>query len=145
MSVPAETWQLPEISPRAFQHPADRAATAALQQVPYLDQVVKRLIQLGYERALRQANLGASVRPGRLPLLAGLPLMAIRTALLEWFRAAELSCDRAAALVTRDPLAVCRSLMTIAGGESAQDLNLDAFIAQATDYSEKGRGMDRLS
>src|SRR6266446_1285728 len=65
MSVPAETWHLPDISPRAFQHPADRAATAALQQVPYLDQVVKRLIQLGYERALRQANLGASVRLGQ--------------------------------------------------------------------------------
>ena len=238
MSLPAETWQLPEISPRAFQHPADRAATAALQQVPYLDAVVKRLIQLGYERALRQANLGASVRLGdqqlphiwvlhrevfhvldvrevpdlyltqypmanaatfgvgqpvvvlfselvrlldedalravlaheaahvlsehvlyqtallilvrlssaaRLPLLAGLPLMAIRTALLEWFRAAELSCDRAAALATRDPMTVCRSLMTIAAGEAAPDLNLDAFIAQAAEYSEKGRGMDRLS
>jgi Zn-dependent protease with chaperone function len=238
MSVPAETWQLPDISPRAFQHPADRAATAALQQVPYLDAVVKRLIQLGYERALRQANLGASVRLGqeqlphiwvlhrevfhvldvpevpdlyltqyplanaltfgvgqpavvlnselvrllderglravlaheaahvlsehvlyqtallilvqltsaaRVPLLAGLPLMAIRTALLEWFRAAELSCDRASALVTRDPLAVCRALMTIAAGEAVNELNLDAFIAQATEYSEKGRGMDRLS
>ncbi|MFL5886290.1 MAG: M48 family metallopeptidase [Thermoleophilaceae bacterium] len=238
MAVPAETWKLPQISPRAFQHPADRAATAALQQVPYLDQVVKRLIQLGYERALRQANLGASVRLGeqqlphiwvlhrevfnvldigevpdlylsqfpianagtfgvgqpvvvlnselvrlldenalravlaheaahilsehvlyqtatiilisltnaaRLPLLAGLPLMAIRTALLEWFRAAELSCDRAAALATRDPMVVCRALMTIAAGEEAENLNLDAFIAQATEYSEKGRGMDRLS
>jgi Zn-dependent protease with chaperone function len=238
MTVPAETWRLPEISPRAFQHPADRAATAALQQVPYLDQVVKRLIQLGYERALRQANLGASVRLGqqqlphiwvlhrevfhvldipevpdlyltqypmanaatfgvgepvvvlfseivrlldedalravlaheaahvlsehvlyqtallillrlssaaRLPLLAGLPLMAIRTALLEWFRAAELSCDRAAALATRDPMTVCRSLMTIAAGEAAADLNLDAFIAQGAEYSEKGSGMDRLS
>src|SRR5436305_650291 len=237
MSVPAETWQLPEISPRAFQHPADRAATAALQQVPYLDAVVKRLIQLGYERALRQATLGSAVRlgdsqlpeiwvlhreifhvldipevpdlymtqfpmanagtfgvgkpvvvvfselvrllddaglravfaheaahilsehvlyqtamdilirlssAGRLPLLAGLPLLAIRTALLEWFRAAELSCDRAAAITTRDPLAVCRSLMTVAAGESAADLNLDAFISQAGEYSEKGRGMDRL-
>jgi len=71
--------------------------------------------------------------------------MAIRTALLEWFRAAELSCDRAAALVTRDPLSVCRALMTVAGGEATKELNLDAFIAQAADYSEKGRVMDRLS
>ena len=45
-------------------------------------------------------RLGSSMR---LPLLAGLPLLAIQLALLEWFRAAELSCDRAAALVTRDP------------------------------------------
>ena len=34
-------WKLERISPRAYQHPADRAATAALQKVPYLDQVVR--------------------------------------------------------------------------------------------------------
>jgi len=38
---------------------------------------------------------------------------------MEWFRAAELSCDRAAALVIRDPLAVCRTLMVIAAGAEA--------------------------
>ncbi len=231
-------WKLEAISPRAYQHPADRAATAALHKVPYLDEVVRKLISLGYERALRAFSLGSSVRLGqqqlpaiwvlhrqvfnsldlepvpdlymtqfplanaytigtdkpivvlnselvrildedgrrvvlaheaahvhsdhvlyqtallilvqigssvRLPLLAGLPLFAIRLALLEWFRAAELSCDRAAALVTRDPNAVCRTLMTIAAGEAAEDLNLDAFIAQGMDYSEKGSGMERLT
>ena len=231
-------WKLEGISPRAYQHPADRAATAALQKVPYLDEVVRKLIALGYERALRAFSLGSSVRLGqeqlpgiwvlhrqvfntldmervpdlymtqfplanaytigtdkpivvlnselgrilddngrrvvlaheashghsdhvlyqtaliillqigssvRLPLLAGLPLFAIRLALLEWFRAAELSCDRGAALVTRDPTEVCRSLMTIAAGEAAEDLNLDAFIAQGMDYSEKGSGMERLT
>ena len=75
----------------------------------------------------------------RLPILAGLPLMAIQLALLEWSRAAELSCDRAAALVTRDPQAVCRALMTITAGEAADDLNLDAFIAQGMDYEREGR------
>jgi Zn-dependent protease with chaperone function len=80
-----------------------------------------------------------------LPALAGLPLMAIRLALLEWFRGAELSCDRAAAIVTRDPLAVCRALMIIAAGESAAELNLDAFIAQAMDYDTGGRGLERLT
>ena len=75
----------------------------------------------------------------RLPIFAGLPLLAIRTALLEWSRAAELSCDRAAALVTRDPMAVCRDLMTIAGGEAVDELNLDAFMQQGLDYDEKGR------
>src|SRR6185437_13830189 len=142
-------------------------------------EVVRKLIALGYERALRAASLGASVRLGQeqlphiwvlhrecfnvldigdvhpvvvlnselvrilddagrravlaheaghvhsdhvlyqtaltillrlgtrgLPALAGLPLVAIRLALLEWSRGAELSCDRAAAIVTRDPLAV---------------------------------------
>src|SRR3954467_117738 len=65
MGVPDTSFQLKGISPRALQHPADRAATAALHQVPYLDQVVRKLIQLGYERALRQAYLGSSVRLGQ--------------------------------------------------------------------------------
>src|SRR3954452_248577 len=236
MAVPDTTYQLKAISPRAFQHPADRAATAALHQVPYLDQVIKKLIQLGYERALRQAYLGSSVRLGqeqlphiwvleravfnvldlaevpdlyvtqmpianaftigagdpiivlnselvklldtdglraviaheathvlaehvlygtalqillglsaRLPLLAGLPLMAVRAALLEWSRAAELTCDRGAAVVTRQPMAVANSLMALAGGQAASDLNLDAFIAQGLDYREKGSGLERLT
>ncbi len=235
---PEAAWKLERISSRAYQHPADRAATAALAKVPYLDQVVRKLIELGYERALRAASLGAAVRLGqeqlpriwvlhrqvfntldmekvpglymtqfpyanayaigtekpivvlnselvrildddgrrvvlaheaahihsdhqlyrtallillmigsgaRLPLLAGLPLLAIQMALLEWSRAAELSCDRAAALVTRDPQAVCRALMVIAAGEAADDLNLDAFIAQGMDYSVGGSGLDRLT
>jgi Zn-dependent protease with chaperone function len=237
MALPVEAWKLEGISPRAYQHPADRAAAAALQKVPYLDDVVRKLIALGYERALRAAALGASVRLGqqqlpqiwvlhrqcfnaldiekvpdlyltqfpmanaatigidkpvvvvnselvrildddcrravlaheaahvhsghvlyqtaliillrlgrsaRLPLLAGLPLLAMELALLEWFRGAELSCDRAAAIVTRDPLAVCRSLMVISAGEAAEDLNLDAFIAQAMDY-EEGTGVEKLT
>jgi Zn-dependent protease with chaperone function len=238
VTYPVEAWKLEGISPRAYQHPADRAATAALQQIPYLDQVVRRLIALGYERALRAASLGSAVRLGeeqlpgvwvlhrqvfraldvddvpdlyltqyplanaytigtdkpivllnselirlldddgrrvvlahaaahvhsdhvlyqtallillriggsvRIPLLAGLPLLAIRFALLEWFRATELSCDRAAALVTRDPQAVCRALMVIAAGEAASELSLDAFIAQGTDYQEGGKGLERLT
>ncbi|MEA2256053.1 MAG: hypothetical protein QOG35_2098, partial [Solirubrobacteraceae bacterium] len=65
MTLPAGAWKLEGISPRAYQHPADRAATAALQKVPYLDEVVRRLISLGYERALRAASLGAAVRLGQ--------------------------------------------------------------------------------
>ncbi len=237
MAHPAEAWKLENISPRAYQHPADRAAGAALAQVPYLDQVVRKLVALGYERALRAASLGSAVRLGQeqlpgiwvlhrqvfhtldvedvpdlyltqyplanaytigterpivvfnselvrllddegrrvvlaheaahvhsdhvlyrtallillrigagpLPLLAGLPLLAIRLALLEWARATELSCDRAAALVTRDPQAVCRALMVIAAGEEAASLNLDAFVAQGAEYEESGSGLERLT
>jgi hypothetical protein len=87
-------------------------------------------------------RLGASAR---LPLLAGLPLLAIQLALLEWSRGAELSCDRAAALVTRHPLAVCRTLMVLAAGEAADQLNLDAFITQAMDYDERGSGLDKIT
>ncbi len=238
MALPAEAWKLPGISPKAYQHPADRAATAALGRVPYLDEVVRKLVSMGYERALRAASLGSAVRLGerqlpriwvlqrevfntldvepvpdlyltqfplanaytfgsgrpvvvlnselvrllddegrravlaheaahvhsdhvlyqtaliillrigssaRLPALAGLPLLAIRLALLDWFRAAELSCDRAATLVTRDPEAVSRSLMVISAGEAAADLSLDAFLAQAMEYEEGGGGVERIT
>src|SRR5260370_5817680 len=60
--LPQKGYQLKEISPRAFQPPADKAATAALKSVPYLDTVVRKLIELGYERALRQSYLGSAVR-----------------------------------------------------------------------------------
>jgi Zn-dependent protease with chaperone function len=236
MGLPVEGYRLTDISPKAYEHPADRAATAALASVPMLDQVVRKLIEFGYERALRQAYLGSSVRlgpdqlpevwrvyeqvlatldmpetydlyvtqvpvanamtigsekpiivmhsalvnlldeegwrtvlahevahilsdhvlyrtglqillnltVGRLPLLAGLPLMAVRMALLEWSRAAELSCDRAAVLVARDPLAVCRTLMSITSGMDPEKLNLDAYLVQAGEYREGGKGFDRL-
>ena len=64
-----EDQRLKDISPKAYEHPADRAATAALQSIPMLDTVVRKLIEFGYERALRQAYLGASVRlgPEQLP------------------------------------------------------------------------------
>lgn len=239
MTLPVEGYQLTQISPKAYEHPADAAATAALASIPMLDQVVRKLIELGYERALRQAYLGASVRIGpdqlpdlyrlyeqvlatldmpdeyplyitnqpvtnamaigagrpiivlnsglvnlsdhdetlkvvlahecghilsdhvlyrtalvillnltgaaRLPLLAGLPLLAVRYALLEWARAGELTCDRAAALVVRDPLPVCRTLMRLAGGAATDKLDLDAWLRQATDYDEGGSGIDKLT
>ena len=56
MALPAEVWKLDDISPKAYQHPADRATTAALANVPYLDQVVRKLVALGYERSLRTAS-----------------------------------------------------------------------------------------
>ena len=63
--------------------------------------------------------------------IAGLPLMAVKLALLEWYRAAELSSDRAATLVNRDPLVTCRTMMVLAGGVRSSKLDLDAFIRQA--------------
>jgi hypothetical protein len=74
-----------------------------------------------------------------------LPLFPLRAALMEWFRAAELSCDRASALVTRDPLTVCRTLMVIAAGAQAEHLDLDVFMRQSSEYREKGSGLERLS
>ena len=73
-----------------------------------------------------------------------MPLLAVQHALLEWSRATELTCDRAAAIVTRDPRAVCKMLMTMSAGAKADDLNLDAFMRQAMEYTETGEGLDRL-
>ena len=82
---------------------------------------------------------------GRIPALAGLPLIAIRSALLEWSRAAELSSDRAATLVNRDPLITARTLMVLAGGVGSKRLNLDAFLKQGQDFHEWSSAWDRLS
>jgi Zn-dependent protease with chaperone function len=238
MTTLPEDQRLVGISPKAYEHPADRAATAALQSIPMLDTVIRKLIEFGYERALRQQLLAASVRlgedqlpgtwadwnavcarldlpqrydvyltqfpfanaaaigagtpmvlvnsrtidlldelevrtvlgheaghvlsdhvlyttalvillelsgVGRLPLLAGLPLLGVKYALLEWFRAAELSCDRAATLVTRDPLATCRTMLVLAGGMPSRKLNIDAFMRQATEYEDWASGWDRIN
>jgi Zn-dependent protease with chaperone function len=80
-----------------------------------------------------------------MPVMAGLPLVAVRLALLEWFRASELSCDRAATLVNRDPLVTSRTLMVLAGGIKSKKLNLDTFLKQANEYEEWEPGWDRLS
>ena len=46
----------PGISPRAYEHPADRAALVALRSVPGFDQVVRKLFGLVGDRALRLAH-----------------------------------------------------------------------------------------
>ncbi len=81
----------------------------------------------------------------RLPFFAGVPLLAITLALREWSRAAELSCDRAATLVTRSPMTTCQTLMVIAGGAASRKLSLDAFIRQANEYEDWEPGWDKLS
>ncbi len=234
VSLPAEGYQLKGISSKAYEHPADRAATAALQAIPRLDTVLRKIIEYGYERALRRSILGSAVRLGedqlahvwraharayatldlepvpdlyltqhplanaltvgagrpvvvvhselvqlldseqlrgvfaheaghvlsdhvlyrtalvivlQISSLPGIPvpLFPLRIALMEWFRAAELSCDRAAALVIRDPLAVCRTLMVMAAGAEASNLDLDVFMRQGQDYREKASPFDRFS
>ena len=234
-TLPEDVKPYPGISSKAYEHPADRAATAALKAVPMLDTVVRKLIEWGYERALRQSFLGDSVKVGEhqlpdlwashtgvckildmpdvydlyvtwgvlggaqaigagkpmvvmdsglleklgpgeqrvvlahevghilsdhvlymtalnillsstmnMPFLLGLPIRAVRTVLLEWYRAVELSCDRAATLAVRDPRIVCRTLMVIGGGLPAEKLNLDAFMTQAMEYEAWDDPSDRV-
>jgi Zn-dependent protease with chaperone function len=233
-ALPEAIEPYPGISSRAYEHPADRAATTALKSIPMLDVVVRKLVEFSYERALRQMFLGNSVkvserqlpelwtsyqgvkrildmpgdydlyvssalywnavtigssRPmivvgsnlhqqlgpgeqrvilahelghilsdhvlyntaltillsagGNLPLL-GLPVRAVRAVLLEWRRAAELSSDRAAVLAVRDPQVVCRALMVVAAGLPADQLDLDAFMAQAMEYENWEDRHDRI-
>jgi Zn-dependent protease with chaperone function len=235
MALPDEIRPYIGISPKAYEHPADRAATAALKAIPMLDTVVRKLIEWRFERARRQFFLGNSVKvserqlpdlyashanvcrildmpdtydlyvtrgvrglamaigsgkpmividadllqllgPGEqravlahevghilsdhvlymtaldillsagggLPLGLGLPLRAVEAVLLEWYRAAELSCDRAATVAVRDPQIVCRMLMVTAGGMPADALDLDAFMAQAMEYENWDDPTDRV-
>ena len=76
--------------------------------------------------------------------LAGVPLLGLYYALLEWSRAAELTADRASALVVADPLVPCRTLMRLDGGP-VEGLNLDAFIRQATEYASEDDPFARWS
>jgi len=223
------------ISAKAYEHPADRAATAALRAIPMLDTVVRKLIEWQYERALRQLYLGSSIKvseqqlpelwrahegvsrildmpdhydlyvssgvlggaqvvgtgkpmividsdllqrlgPGErrvvlahelghilsdhvvyvttlnvllsvgngVPFFLGIPFRAVRAVLLEWYRATELSCDRAATLAVRDPRIVCSTLMVTAAGLPVEQLNLDAFLTQAMEYESWDDPSDRV-
>ena len=69
--------------------------------------------------------------------LGGLMLYPIQIALLRWDRASELSSDRAALLVVKNPQIVLNTLMKLAGGSAnKKELNIDAFIKQAEDYEK---------
>jgi hypothetical protein len=57
---------------------------------------------------------------------------------------AELTADRAAALVTNDPMVPMATLMRIAGGP-VKDMKLEAFIRQATEYQEEPSALARYS
>jgi hypothetical protein len=61
-------------------------------------------------------------------------------ALFEWFRKAELSCDRAGLLVEQGLDAAMRSLMKLAGGSHLAEMNPVAFLEQAREH-EGGGGM----
>jgi Zn-dependent protease with chaperone function len=234
-NLPETVEPYPNISSKAYEHPADRAATAALKAIPMIDPIVRKLVEWGYERALRQFYLANSVKVsdhqlpelwaahtgvcrvfdipdvpdlyvnanvpsvaftagsgkpiivmnstvlqqlgpgehralsghelghvlsdhvmyatalniilrigGSMPFILGVPFRAVEAVLLEWYRAAELTCDRAAVLAVRDPRIVCRLLMVVAGGMPADQLNLDAFMAQAMEYENWDDPTDRI-
>ncbi|MGE3802639.1 MAG: M48 family metalloprotease [Candidatus Kapaibacterium sp.] len=54
----------PDISPKSWQHPADRAALAALKKVPGLDMLLQKVVGGTTERSLRLLHLASAVRVG---------------------------------------------------------------------------------
>ncbi|WP_326690413.1 MULTISPECIES: M48 family metallopeptidase [unclassified Streptomyces] len=70
--------------------------------------------------------------------LGNVAIMAIVTALREWFRKSELSADRAGLLVGQDLQASMRGLMKLAGGNHLHEMNVDSFLAQAEEYESGG-------
>ncbi len=77
-----------------------------------------------------------------LPFLAGIALLPIKLALLEWYRKSELSADRAGLLASQDPVAAMRVFMKLAGGGDMAEMDLDAFMQQAREYEESGGPLD---
>ncbi|MFC4035471.1 M48 family metallopeptidase [Streptomyces polygonati] len=223
--------RFPDISSRAYEHPADRSALVALRKLSGFDTVFKALSGLLPERSLRLLFLSDSVRVSdeqfghlnamlrdacyildleKSPLLyvsqnpvpnamcigmdepiivlttglvelldeeemravighevghalsghsvyrtillfltslalrvAWIPLgnlavLALVTALREWFRKSELSADRAGLLVGQDVRASMRGLMKLAGGNHLHEMNVDAFLKQADEYEAAG-------
>jgi Zn-dependent protease with chaperone function len=79
-----------------------------------------------------------------LPAL-GLIALPVQLALLEWYRKAELSSDRAGLLATQDSLASMRLFLKFAGGTPTDDeTNLDEFLVQAQEYEEAGGALDTI-
>ena len=223
--------RLAQISPRAYEHPADRAALSALRKVRGFDQMLRWLSGLFAGRSPRLLALASTVRvderqfptvyrlvqdaasildlpevpeafvtcdPGPnartvgidhpfLMLSSGLidlldeeelrfvvghevghilsghavyrsmldqllvlsrrifflpvgylGLRALLTALEEWYRKSELSCDRAGLLAGQDPAAALRAQMKLAGGSRLAEMDITAFLDQAREYDAQG-------
>ena len=217
------------ISPRAYEHPADRGAMAALRAVPGVSEVLKAVSGLFTERGERLLALASAIRvgPNQYPKLdklrndcaetldldtvpnlfvarspeaqaltigidepfivlstglvesmdteslrfvighemghvlsghavlrtvllrllnlqmtmswlpaGALALRAAIAALREWFRKAELTCDRAGLLCAQDPAAALRAHLYLAGATDLTQIDIPSFLQQAKEYEE---------
>ncbi len=66
--------------------------------------------------------------------VSALGIRAIIAALREWYRKAELSCDRAGLLCSQDPTAALRAQIQVAGGIDPARIDIPSFLQQATEY-----------
>ncbi|OZM70500.1 Zn-dependent protease [Amycolatopsis antarctica] len=230
--------RFPGISPRAYEHPADRGALATLRAVPGFPQVLKATAGFFSERGERLMALASAIRVGptqypdidrlrhecaealditpvpnvfvaREPVanaytigmdepfivlstglvelldqdglrfaighemghvlsghavyrtmllrlismqlsmswtpVSALGLRAIVAALKEWYRKAELSCDRAGLLCGQDPAAALRAHILIAGGIDPAQVDIASFLRQAEEYDSVDDIRDSLN
>jgi Zn-dependent protease with chaperone function len=92
------------------------------------------------------AEILLNVSLAALPILAGIALLPIRLAILEWSRKSELSSDRAGLLGSQNIMVAQQLFMKMAGAyrgalESGQ-MSLDPFVAQANEYVTSNEGID---
>jgi hypothetical protein len=60
----ADTYRLEAISPEAYRHPLDRAATVALERIPHFDSVMRRILGIGGDRVAHANLMAGAVRLG---------------------------------------------------------------------------------
>ncbi len=94
-------------------------------------------------RTMLDHLLALSRRVFFLPL-GYLGLRALVTALEEWYRKSEISCDRAGLLAGQDPSAALRAQMKLAGGAALPDMDITEFLAQAREYDATGSLRDSV-
>jgi Zn-dependent protease with chaperone function len=91
------------------------------------------------------ANLLILAGISSLPFPVGLGLLPFRLALLEWYRKAELSSDRAGLLGTQDLERSMMVYLKLAGGLPGDDkISLDEFLKQAAEYETTGNLWDNV-
>jgi RNA polymerase subunit RPABC4/transcription elongation factor Spt4 len=83
-------------------------------------------------------QFGTMILERLLPGIAQIASLSIQLALLEWYRKAEFSCDRAALLATQNPEVVCTALAKLAGwsDDRIEEFSLEEVKHQADDYEE---------
>ena len=150
------------------QHPVPNAYTFAMRGKQPFIVVHTALIELlnpaelqaviGHELGHLKCDHGVYLTLANLLTLATsqLPFGAVlmqnwQAQIMEWVRCAEFTCDRAALLATQNARTVASVLMKLSGGYPtlSPQLNLDAFIEQATAYdaisdSEIGELLKRM-
>jgi Zn-dependent protease with chaperone function len=91
------------------------------------------------------ANVAIAAAPVA-SLVAQLLSAGMRAALLAWARRAELSCDRAALLITQDADVIGRTMMKLSGGTFASRVDYEQFLVQARDFQKNydEKALDRF-